>query len=103
LNFTAQRVERDVRQELYSNLLGKSMTFHGLQPVGDTMARATNDVREVNFLFSPGLNQVVGSLNFLIFPIVLAPSYHPVLIITPIVFTILFLCYCTFTSSHWRR
>jgi ATP-binding cassette subfamily B protein len=88
--FTAQRVERDVRQELYSNLLGKSMTFHGLQPVGDTMARATNDVREVNFLFSPGLNQVVGSLNFLIFPIVLAPSYHPALIITPIVFTILF-------------
>jgi ATP-binding cassette subfamily B protein len=88
--YAAQRVERDVREELYSNLLGKSMTFHGLQPVGDTMARATNDVREVNFLFSPGLNQVVGSLNFLIFPIVLAPSYHPALIITPIVFTILF-------------
>lgn len=88
--FTAQRVERDVRQELYSNLLGKSMTFFGLQPVGDTMARATNDVREVNFLFSPGLNMVVGSLNFLIFPIILAPSYHPALIITPVVFTILF-------------
>ncbi len=30
------------------------MTFHSLQPVGDTMARATNDVREINFLFSPG-------------------------------------------------
>jgi ABC-type multidrug transport system, ATPase and permease components len=50
----AQRVERDVRDELYVSLLGKSMTFHSLQPVGDTMARATNDVREVNFLFSPG-------------------------------------------------
>jgi ABC-type multidrug transport system, ATPase and permease components len=48
----AQRVERDVRDELYVSLLGKSMTFHSLQPVGDTMARATNDVREVNFLFS---------------------------------------------------
>jgi len=71
--YAAQRVERDVREELYSNLLGKSMTFHGLQPVGDTMARATNDVREVNFLFSPGLSQVVGSLNFLIFPF----SWHP--------------------------
>ena len=32
------------------------------------MARATNDVREVNFMFSPGLNLVIGSLNFLIMP-----------------------------------
>ena len=40
-----QRVERDIRHELYTSLLGKSMTFHSLQPVGDTMARSTNDVR----------------------------------------------------------
>jgi ATP-binding cassette, subfamily B, bacterial len=33
-----ERLERDTRQELYLNLLGKSMTFHDLQPVGDTMA-----------------------------------------------------------------
>ncbi len=82
----AQRVERDVRKELYANLLGKSMTFHSLQSVGDTMARATNDVREVNFLFSPGLNLVVGSLNFLVVPLFLAPRYHPSLILTPLVF-----------------
>ena len=43
-----QRLERDIRDELYVSLLGKSMTFHNLQPVGDTMARATNDVREIN-------------------------------------------------------
>ena len=88
--FVAQRVEKNVRQELYTNLLGKSMTFHNLQPVGDTMARATNDVREVNFLFSPGLNMVVGSLNFLIWPLILAPRYHPSLIITPALFTVFF-------------
>jgi ATP-binding cassette, subfamily B, bacterial len=82
----AQKVERDIRSELYSSLLGKSMSFHSRQPVGDTMARATNDVREVNFLFNPGVNMVVGSLNFLIFPIIVAPTYHPSLVITPIVF-----------------
>jgi ATP-binding cassette, subfamily B, bacterial len=82
----AQRVERDIRTELYTSLLGKSMSFHSSQPVGDTMARATNDVREVNFLFNPGINMVVGSLNFLIFPIIVAPTYHPSLVITPIVF-----------------
>lgn len=84
----AQKVERDIREELYTGLLGKSMTFHSLQPVGDTMARATNDVREVNFLFSPGLNLVIGSANFLLMPIILAPTYHPALIITPLLFII---------------
>ena len=88
--FIAQRVEREVRYELYTSLLGKSMTFHNLQPVGDTMARATNDVREVNYMFSPGINVVVGSLNFLIMPLLLSSRYHPALVITPIVFTILY-------------
>jgi ATP-binding cassette, subfamily B, bacterial len=86
--FMAQRVERDVRDELYVSLLGKSMTFHNLQPVGDTMARATNDVREVNFMFSPGLNLVVGSLVFLVMPLFLAPRYHWSLLLAPAIFTI---------------
>ena len=29
-----QRIERDVRDELYASLLGKSMDFHDMQPVG---------------------------------------------------------------------
>ncbi len=86
----AQRVERDVRDELYVSLLGKSMTFHSLQPVGDTMARATNDVREVNYLFSPGVNLVVGSIIFLIMPMIYAVQYHPTLILTPLIYTILY-------------
>ncbi len=83
-----QRIERDIRHELYVSLLGKSMTFHSLQPVGDTMARATNDVREVNFLFSPGINLVIGSAVFIIMPILFAPRYHPALVLTPLIFTI---------------
>ena len=50
-NFSAevmgQRVERDSRDELYVSLIGKSMTFHDMHAVGDIMARATNDVREI--------------------------------------------------------
>ncbi|MEW5939507.1 MAG: ABC transporter ATP-binding protein [Chloroflexota bacterium] len=84
----AQKIERDIRDELYVSLLGKSMTFHNLQPVGDTMARATNDVREVNFMFSPGVNLVVGSLFFLIMPFVLAP--HPALRLTPVLFIVVY-------------
>ena len=86
----AQKMERDVRDELYLSLLAKSMTFHNLQPVGDTMARTTNDVREVNYMFSPGINLVVGSLIFIFMPIFVAGRYHPWLVITPIVFIILY-------------
>lgn len=83
-----QLYERNIREELYTSLLGKSMTFHNLQPVGDTMARATNDVREINFMFSPGLNLVVGSIGFMFAPLFLAPRYHIDLIWTPIVYLI---------------
>jgi len=83
-----QRMERDIRDELYVSLLGKSMTFHSLQPVGDIMARATNDVREINFLYSPGLNLVIGSAVFMVMPLLIAPRYHPSLILVPALFII---------------
>jgi len=99
-NFSAeligQRMERDIREELYVSLLGKSMTFHSLQPVGDTMARATNDVREINFMLNPGINLVIGSANFLIMPILVAPSYHPSLIAAPLFFLV------TYTIALWQ-
>ncbi len=84
----AQRLEKDIRDELYISLLGKSMTFHSLQPIGDTMARATNDVREINLMFSPGLNLVIGSANFLVMPLFVAPGIHPALILTPALFIV---------------
>ena len=83
-----QRLERDIRQELYASLLGKSMTFHNLQPVGDTMARATNDVHEIGLMFNPGFNLVIGSANFMLLPLILAPSYHPSLLLVPALFTV---------------
>ena len=87
----AQRVERSIRDELYTNLLGKSMTFHSMHPVGDIMARATNDVREVNLLFSPGLNLVFGSLVFLFVPFFVVPQYSVQLLITPALFFVFYI------------
>ncbi|CAN5874592.1 ABC transporter ATP-binding protein [soil metagenome] len=83
-----QRLERDARQELYASLLGKSMGFHDARPTGEIMARATNDVRELALMMAPGLNLVLGSANFLIVPIILAPSYHPALVATPLLFAV---------------
>ena len=99
-NFSAeiigQRLERDLRDELYASLIGKSMTFHDKQQSGDVMARATNDVREINMMMNPGVNIVMGSAAFLLFPIIFAPQLHPQLVIIPILYVIAY-----FTSVWW--
>jgi ATP-binding cassette, subfamily B, bacterial len=78
-----QRLERDARDELYGSLIGKSMSFHDMHATGELMARATNDVREVNLMLNPGVNLVVGSGNFLIMPLFVAPTIHPALVLAP--------------------
>ena len=83
-----QRLERDARAELYASLLGKSMTFHSLRPVGEIMARATNDVRELNLMLNPGVNLIVGSGMFLLMPLFVAPTIHPQLLLTPLLFVV---------------
>jgi ATP-binding cassette subfamily B protein len=85
-----QRVERDTRDELYLSLIGKSMSFHDRQVTGDLMARATNDVREINLLFNPGMNLVIGSGFFMIAPFVLVPSIHPQLLLTPFIYAVVY-------------
>lgn len=85
-----QRVERDVRDEFYASIIGKGMAFHDAYPTGELMARATNDVRQVNFLFNPGLNMVIGSANFVILPLFVAPTIHPHLILAPIIYLIFY-------------
>jgi ATP-binding cassette subfamily B protein len=95
-----QRLERDTREELYASLIGKSMSFHDLQPTGEVMARATNDVREINLMFNPGVNLVVGSANFLIMPIIVAPTIHPQLIAAPIAYL---LAYAVSVRAYLRQ
>lgn len=96
----AQRIERDVRDELYASLLGKSMTFHDSTPVGEVMARVTNDVRELNFMMNPGSNLIIGSGFFLITPIIAALNAHPLLVIVPLLFLI---GYCYVQFEYVRR
>jgi ATP-binding cassette subfamily B protein len=85
--FLAQRIERDSREELYLSLLGKSQTFHGRQRVGDIMARATNDVRALNLMFSPGLVLIIDSVLALVVPVIIIGLIHPSLLLVPLIFT----------------
>ncbi|NJN65972.1 MAG: ABC transporter ATP-binding protein [Chloroflexaceae bacterium] len=88
--FTAQRVERDAREELYISLLGKSQTFHNRQHVGDIMARATNDVHQLNLLINPGVSLIFDSLMSTIIPLVTIGLLRAELLIVPLLFLIVF-------------
>jgi ATP-binding cassette subfamily B protein len=89
MEYLAQYMERDTRQELYVSLLGKSQTFHGRQRIGDIMARATNDVRMLNLMFSPGVTLIVDSALATIVPLLLIASLRTELLAVPAVFVIL--------------
>ena len=89
VEFVAQRIERDARDELYASLLGKSQTFHGRQRIGDIMARATNDVRMLNFMFSPGLMLITDSAMGIVVPVFIIGRLRFQLLLVPFIFLIL--------------
>jgi ATP-binding cassette subfamily B protein len=89
VEFLAQRIERDARDELYVSLLGKSQTFHGRQRIGDIMARATNDVRALNLMFSPGLMLILDSAMALLVPLAIIAQLEWRLLLVPLIFSAL--------------
>jgi ATP-binding cassette subfamily B protein len=86
----AQRAERDAREELYISLLGKSQTFHNRQRVGDIMARATNDVQQINLMINPGSSLIFEALSNTIIPIVAIGLLDVQLLLVPLLFLVAF-------------
>jgi ATP-binding cassette subfamily B protein len=83
-----QRLERDAREELYISLLGKSQTFHNRQRVGDIMARAANDVRQLNPMMNPGVSLITESMMGIVAPLVFISFLNPQLLVAPVLFVI---------------
>jgi ATP-binding cassette, subfamily B, bacterial len=86
----AQRLERDARDELYLSLLGKSQTFHNRQRVGDVMARASSDVRQLNGMMNPGVAFIAGSVIGIVVPLVFIARLEPALLAAPLAFVAVF-------------
>ncbi|HHX45506.1 MAG TPA: ABC transporter ATP-binding protein [Chloroflexi bacterium] len=89
VEFLAQRIERDTRDEFYISLLGKSLSFHSRQRVGDLMARATNDVHQINLMVNPGANLIFDSLVGTVVPIIAIASIRLQLVAVPLLFVAL--------------
>jgi ATP-binding cassette subfamily B protein len=88
LELLAQRLERDAREELVISLLGKSQTFHNRQQVGDIMARATSDVRQLGFMLNPGVALIMPSVFTLAVSLITIGARWPALLPVPLLFTV---------------
>lgn len=86
LETLANRLERDSRHELYTSLLGKSQTFHDQQRVGDIMARATDDVRQLNATISPGVIFIFDMVLGFLVPMLFIATVSMELLLIPIIF-----------------
>jgi ATP-binding cassette subfamily B protein len=95
----SKRLERDARDELYVSLLGKSQTFHNRQRVGDLMARAANDIRQLSFMVNPGLDLIVDSGLQGIIPLFFIAFIDPRLLLVPLLFVVAFV----FALRHYMR
>ena len=86
----AQRFSRDAREELYISLLGKSQTFHDRQRVGDVMARATDDVQQLNVMINPGVLFVCEIVMGLAVPMFTIATIYWQLLLVPSIFVVLY-------------
>ena len=100
IEVSSQRLERDTRDELYSSLIGKSLTFHDNQTIGDLMSRAATDVRQLNLMLNPGLSLVLQAVLGILIPITFIYFINPQLLLVPIIFIIFFI---VFLRSYNRK
>jgi ATP-binding cassette, subfamily B, bacterial len=91
LRFLAQRVERDAREELYLSLLGKSQSFHGRRQVGELMARATNDVQQLNLMIAPHAGLILEAVVTLVVPLITIALIRVELLLIPLLYVLGFL------------
>lgn len=87
----AKRLGRDSREELYTSLLGKSQTFHDRQRVGDIMARATDDVQQMDVMINPGLLFIAEIVLGLGMPMLYIATIHWQLLLVPAIFVVLYI------------
>ncbi len=95
-----KRFARDARSELYLSLLGKSQTFHNRQRVGDIMARAANDMTQLSNMVVPGFDIIFDSFTSLIITIIFIGFISPQLLLSPLLFTVVFLISLRFYSRQ---
>lgn len=89
LQITGERLERDIKEEYFISLLGKSQTFFARKATGDLLAHATNDVSAINTMFSPGILLILEAILAIITPVVLIGVLNLQLLLIPAIYLII--------------
>jgi len=63
----SRRIEYDLRERLYGQLLRRDCSFYQGSQAGDLMSRCTNDLGDVRTLLGPGIMYIPNSLSRLLF------------------------------------
>jgi ABC-type multidrug transport system fused ATPase/permease subunit len=65
----AHKITRNVTEEFYNDMLEKSQEFHDRVKIGDIMARATYDTRQMNIFVAPGLKFLFEAFFSVVFSV----------------------------------
>ncbi|NHJ84996.1 MAG: ABC transporter ATP-binding protein [Asgard group archaeon] len=71
----AHKITKNVTEEFYNDMLEKSQEFHDRVKVGDIMARATYDTRQMNIFIAPGLKFLFEGFFQVTFSVALMLTY----------------------------
>jgi ATP-binding cassette subfamily B protein len=70
LNGISRKVELDLRDDFFAHLLRQDAGFYALNPTGEIMSRATNDIAAVRMVAGPAYMYLVNTVVFGLFAIV---------------------------------
>lgn len=83
-------MEKDVRKEIYTDLLKKDQCIYDVASTGDIMALATNEIRNISTMFQPGFLIAYKSILSYIIPICfIIKNFNVCLSIGPILFSVI--------------
>ena len=83
--YVGQRVVHDIRNDLYTHLSSKSMSFFDRHQTGDLMSRVTNDVNMIQFFFNMAGTVILSSIAMILFNLVFMVALDWVLAVSLLV------------------
>ena len=83
LQITGETLERNIKEEYFTSLLGKNQTFFAQNSSGDLLAHATNDVMAINTMFSSGILLILEAILGIVTPIIMIGVLYKELLLVP--------------------
>ena len=79
LNSVSRRVEFDLRNDLFSKLMALPASYYDRTPMGDLIARSTNDLLAARMVAGPALMYVIDTITRAIILLPAMVAVHPTL------------------------